>query len=281
VLALAASAPAFGQAPSPERQKRRWKVMVLVPETHIARPRIPDPAVETELSKELIDAGYKVLDQGRIAELRYSQVLDRILKGGDPAKVKLEVIQLGRKFGADVLVTGEAFTTVYGQGQRVETDLGAVTKIRCAARVELKAIRMDTGEKFYADSVAEHVGPGASSEELSSKACLEEAAADIASSLLEKMDKLALTPTQTVEVHIRGIGSAARGRELEEALSKSPGVRDVSPGDMDGDTYEMELEVDRSAVRNLASLLETAPSLKRFKLKVQSASGSRIIANAH
>lgn len=283
-LTLCVSGAALAQTPptgaGTERQKRRWRVMIIVPETHIARPRIPDPAVETELSKELIDAGYKVIDQGRIAELRYSGIVDRIIKGGDPAKARAEVIQLGRKFGADILITGEAFTTVYGEGRRVETELGGVTKTRCAARIELKGIRMDTGEKFYADSVAEHVGPGASSEELSSKACLEEAAADIATSLLAKLDKLALSATQTIELHVRGIGSAARGQELEEVLMKIPGIVDVSPGDMDGDVYQTELEVDKTAARKIASLLETSPALKKFKFKVQSSSGSKIIAHA-
>jgi hypothetical protein len=237
------------QAQDTDKRARRWRVMVIVPETHLYKPRIPDPAVETMLSKQLIDAGYKVVDQGRISDLRYSRVMDRILQGGPASKV--EVIRLGRRFGADVLITGEAFSQLVTR-QNVTTDLGPVDEIRCRARVELRGIRMDTGEKIYADSI-QKTGSADSTEELASKACLEQAAEDISAGLLDKLGKLAFSGSRQIEVSIRGLGSQSQALQLEQVLSALPGVQDVSPGDFDASTDETEVTVGSSAARTFTS----------------------------
>lgn len=262
-------------AQATDKRARRWRVMVIVPETHLYRPHIPDPAVETELSKQLIDAGYKVIDQDRIADLRYSRVIDRILQGGPTTKA--EVIRLGRKFGADLLVTGEAFSQLVTQ-KTVNTDLGQVAEIQCRARVELRAIRMDTGEKIYADAIQKTGSPD-STEELASKACLEQAAEDIGPTMIAKLNGLALSPTRTMELSIRGVGSQTRAEQIEEILTHMAGVKDVSPGDYDSGTDETEVTLSNSAVRSFATALETEPKLKRFRLHVQSSNGSKIIVN--
>jgi len=267
--------PGPAQAQAANRRARRWRVMVIVPETHLYKPRIPDPAVETMLSKQLIDAGYKVVDQGRIGDLRYSRVMDRILQGGPASKA--EVIRLGRRFGADILITGEAFSQLVTR-QNVTTDLGPVDEIRCRARVELRGIRMDTGEKIYADSI-QKTGSVDSTEELASKACLEQAAEDISAGLLDKLGKLAFSDSRQIEVSIRGLGSQSQALQLEHILSGLPGVQDVSPGDFDSGTDETEVTVGSSAVRTFATHLETDPRLRRFHLHIQSANGSKIIAN--
>lgn len=274
-VVAAGAAQAQDEDAAAARLKRRWRVMVIVPETHLARPRIPDPAVETELCRQLIDAGYKVIDQDRIKDLRYSAVVDRIIDGGPTAKK--EAIQLMRRFGADVLVTGEAFSEE-ALRSNITTELGTVQGIRCRARVELKAIRMDTGEKFFADSM-HRTGPPEPGEALSSKAALRDAAEAVGPKMLEKFDKIALSATQAIELHVRGIGSAARGGDLEEALARVPGIVDVAPGEMDGGEYHIEIEVEKTAIRGLARALESTPGLRAFKMKAQSVSGSKIIVN--
>jgi hypothetical protein len=263
-------------APSETSQKRRWKVIILVPETHLSQPRIPDPAVETELSRQLIDAGYKVLDDDRIKQLRYSDVVDRIVRGG-PDAIK-DALQLCRRFGADVLVTGEAFSQVASR-QTVQTDLGPVTQIRCRARVELKAIRMDSGEKFYADAI-QKTGTPEPTEELSSKACLQQAAAAIAPSLLDKCDGLSLSDTQRVELQVRGLTSFSQSNALIIALEKLPGVKDVDPGEFNAHTLFTEVQLNKDQLRAFPARLETDPALKRFHITVQSVSGTKIICNS-
>jgi len=267
------SARAHGQ--DDQKKARRWRVMVIVPETHLYRPHIPDPAVETELSRQLIDAGYKVIDQDRIEQLRYSRVMDRIVQGGDGAKA--DIIRLGRKFGADILVTGEAFSQM-ATHQTTSTDVGSVDQIQCRARVELRAVRMDTGEKIFADAIHKTGAPDVT-EELASKECLQEAAEDIAPRLLEKLDGLALSNTREIELSIRGVGSQSLASAIEDAIAELPGVQDVSPGDYDAHTDEVEVTIDARYFRRFAGSLETNDHVKNYHFVVQNANGSKITVN--
>lgn len=254
--------------------KRRWRVIVIVPETHLSRPRIPDPAVETEVCRQLIEEGYKVIDQDRIKELRDSAVMDRIREGG-PQATK-EAVQLGRRFGADLFITGEAFTQEVSR-QTVETDLGPVVQIRCRARVELKGIRMDSGEKFYAGSI-QKTGSPEPTEELASKACLEQAASSLCPEVLDKCAGLASSEGQHVELEVRGVGSISLANQLTRAIEQLPGVLEIDPGDYDARTYFTELYLEKSQLRAFAGRLETTPALKRFRLRVESSSGTKIVA---
>jgi hypothetical protein len=261
---------------SDDAKARRWRVIVIVPERHLDRPRIPDPAVETAVCRALIDAGYKVVDQERIAELRYSEQVDRIIKGGPGADP--EVKRIGRKIGADLLVVGEAFTQEVSRFVE-QTELGQVLRIRCRARIELTAMRVDTAERIYSDSI-QKTGPPDATVELSSKACLEEAADELSPRLLQKLDKLAMPSSRYVELQVRGIGGAARAKELEKSIAKLPGVLDIAPGGFEANTWSAEVKVTVATMRDLPSMLESNSLFKRFHLKVQSASGSRVIVSA-
>lgn len=272
IAMLWGAAPAGAQSAGPNA--RHWRVIVIVPEQHLAAPRIPDPAVETALCRRLIDADYKVIDQDRYSDLRYSEQMDRVARGGPGADQ--EAARIGRKFGADLFVTGQAFTQEVSR-QNVQTDLGNVTRIRCRARIELRAIRMDTAERVYVDSI-QQTGPPDATVELSSKACLEEAADVMAPALLRKLDRLALGSTQSIDIQVRGMADIARAHALETAIRGLGGVLEVSPGNYEAHTWEAEVVLDKKAAADFAARLQEAPALRRFKLMVMSASGSRIVA---
>lgn len=140
-------------------------------------------------------------------------------------------------------------------------------------------MRVDTAERIYSDSI-QKTGPPEPTVELSSKACLEEAGRALCPSLVRKLDKVALPSNRFVELQVRGIGGAARAKQLESALAKLPGVLEVAPDGFEANTYTAELTVSAATAGDLAAALETAAPLKPFHLKVQSASGSKIIANA-
>ncbi|MEI6512839.1 MAG: hypothetical protein WCO51_06140, partial [bacterium] len=212
-----------------DRDTRRWKIIVIVQESHLSQPRIPDPAVETSLCRQLIDAGYKVIDQDRYDAIRYSAIVDRIIKGG--SKTGKETIQLCRRFGADVLITGEAFTQV-AKRSRIDTELGSVDRIQCRARVELKAIRVDSAEKFWSDAI-HRTGPSDITEELSSKSALEDAADLIGQDLIQRMGELTKSSGQYVELEFRGIGSASNGDKVAQVIRKMPGVLEIGDGEFD------------------------------------------------
>jgi hypothetical protein len=125
------------------------RFMVVIPETHIGR-QPPDPAGETEIIRQLITRGIKVVDQAQSRRIRRSDQM-RTLLSGDVETAK----RIGLRHGAEVMIVGEAFS---------EGAMRRATLISVRARVEARAIRTDTGEILTADGqfapgvdIAEHI----------------------------------------------------------------------------------------------------------------------------
>lgn len=123
------------------------RVMIVIPEYHITRDKVPDPAAETEFFKSFKEAGYKLVDKKQLEKVWKDDVSFKLDKDED---VKAAAA-LAYKIGADILIIGEAFSE-----KGVETDTsysGLPGQIVTAnARVEVKAIRCDTAEILWADS---------------------------------------------------------------------------------------------------------------------------------
>lgn len=274
------SSQAAGDGPKPTEsasaraRARQWRVIVLIPEKHLAEIRVPDPAAETAVRKELIDAGYKVIDQERINVLRSDAVIDRILQQGKESKS--EVIKLGRRFGADVLVIGEAFTQQEGAARQVVTDLGTVTRLQCRGRLELRAYRTDSAEIFFSDS--QHLtGAPDATVELASKTCLTQLGEHIAGPLLKKLSGLSASRTQQIEMVVQKVASATVALDLEGMIGRMAGVKDIGPGEYLAHTDTFEITIEKESVLSFLTSLETAPNLKKFHLTIQSRSASRIV----
>jgi len=121
-------------------QKHKPRVMVVIPEQHLARRKVPDPAGETEIIKRLLEKGFKIVDQSQVKRIRYNDQVRAALAGDDKTAAKI-----GLQYGAEVIIVGEAFSEFATSGGV----LGSM--ISCRARVEARAIRTDTGEIIAAD----------------------------------------------------------------------------------------------------------------------------------
>jgi curli biogenesis system outer membrane secretion channel CsgG len=106
------------------------KIMVIVPEYHITF-RIPDPAGETEILRKFLEAGFRAVDPSMYATLRKGARFSEAVKN------PMAAISLGKEFGADIVIFGEAFS------ERVDAKSNPVT---CRARVEVRAVRTDNAE---------------------------------------------------------------------------------------------------------------------------------------
>jgi curli biogenesis system outer membrane secretion channel CsgG len=98
------------------------KIMVIVPEYHITF-RVPDPAGETEILRKFLEAGFRAVDPSMYATIRKGA------KFNEAVKNPMAAISLGKEFGADIVIFGEAFS------ERVDRQSNPVT---CRARVEVK-----------------------------------------------------------------------------------------------------------------------------------------------
>lgn len=225
---------------------RRWRIAVFVPETHLRRPRIPDPAAETELLKHLTEAGYRVIDRAFSQQYRYDDVVAAAWRG-DTSALKL----LLSKTRADILVIGEAFSE--GLPPQPELPAGMVS---CRARVEVRAVVKGTNEVLAAGSAQ-----GAAydvSEEVAGKRALEQAATLVAHRLVDKVLYLPASDTRHVELVISGVSGLADGERIQKRIAALDGVRGVARDDYIEGMLYLDVELDSLAADAFPASLEKA-----------------------
>ncbi len=147
--------------------------MVVVPEQHIAHP-VPDPAGETEVVRQLTSHGLRIVDGDQQAadDVRYGRLMD--LANKDPK----EAANLGRKYGADIIIVGEAFSEFAERNS---------TGVSCHARFEARAIRTADGSIVFTDNT---VGSGLDIAELvAGKTACQAAAAEWSRRFLSAIGK--------------------------------------------------------------------------------------------
>jgi hypothetical protein len=148
--------------------------MVVVPETLLGRPRVPDPAGETELIRQLVEAKFRVIESSEIARIRYSTEMGNILKEADIPAMKA----LASRYGCDIFVAGEAFSEL------VAAPAGS-TGVTARARIEVKAFIVQTGEILAADGTVG--GAGDQTPAIAAKTALKNAATEMTHYLVTKI----------------------------------------------------------------------------------------------
>lgn len=191
-------------------------IVVMIPETHTRRrveTRIPDPAAETEIIRVLVEHGFNVVDQIKVAEIRYTEMAFAAIHDVRNA------ISLARQFDADMIIIGEAFS------EWVEDIHNMVS---CRARVEARIIDMNTGRILAADGVE---GSALDvSEGIASKKALRAASTMLADYFVDQL--FAQQPDEYVvmeqiEVLITGLSSYRQLMEFEEALEQIDGIAEI------------------------------------------------------
>lgn len=122
------------------------KIMVIIPEYHIhhevrepVQQEIPDPAGETEIIAAFIKAGYPVVDPAISDKIKKNEQLRANLSENDQLAA-----EIGMKFGADIIITGEAFSENIAQ---------VISGFQsCRARLEAKAVSTANAQIIAADS---------------------------------------------------------------------------------------------------------------------------------
>lgn len=185
------SAPQAPPKPLKISPKHKPRIMIIIPEQHLQLQRIPDPAAETEMIRKFLENDFWVVDQIQVREIRYNDELKRALQGDENTAASI-----GRQFDAEVLIIGEAFS------QRTYTSTGDLAQ--CSARVEARAIRVDTGQ-----ILATHALTAAAndiSEEIASKEALAEAGGKVGNYLMKEIvRKWKSTSASSVRVKLNGV----------------------------------------------------------------------------
>lgn len=173
---------------SPEHKPR---IMVIIPEQHLRRQRIPDPAAETEIIRKFVENDFWVVDQSQVMEIRYNDESKRAMQGDNSAAAAI-----GRQFDAEVLIIGEAFS------QRI--DINSTDIIGCNARVEARAIKVDTGQILAAQAAI--ATTNGNTEEIASKESLAEAGRIVGDYMVREIARKWLTaPVPSVRVKLTNV----------------------------------------------------------------------------
>jgi Caspase domain len=130
--------PSALSSTSPE-QRQGARVMVILLETSQGR-RLNDPAGEKAMIRQLLQSGLSVVGQEQVQRLRDSDQIRKAVTGDREA-----VRNLGRQYGADVLIVGEASSEKAMSGG----PLGQLVSVR--AQVDARALRTDTGDILATD----------------------------------------------------------------------------------------------------------------------------------
>jgi hypothetical protein len=246
-----------------DKKMLRWggnpRIMVVIPETSFGR-RIPDPAAETELIKNLTEAGFRVIESSDVARIRYSTDMNRIIKEADIAAMK----RMGAKYHCDILIAGEAFSDTVNSPMRGYN--------AAEARVEAKAFIVDTGEILAADG--ESAGGSALSESVAHKTALKNSATLLCDYFVPRIKEKITAESRTISIRLTGVRSSTQLYNLQAALMKVAGVSSVQRRNYVTDRLVANLDVETNLLTDqLSRQLEL---IKNPRLKVVSSTGQKI-----
>ncbi|WP_272976376.1 flagellar assembly protein T N-terminal domain-containing protein [Deinococcus geothermalis] len=222
-------------------QKGDPRILVVIPEAILRRP-VPDPAAETEVQRALIAAGYRVVD---LKQTELNRLRD-VLRGGElDAQARRE---LGTRFKADLLVTGEAFAEEYGavMSQRAYT-----------ARLELKVVDLASGQIIFSNA---YTSTGAAATDaVAGKTALQNVAKTavpaLPGALLGWLSGNGKAAGRTFTVRLNGVPNFKTLNDTLATLRGSAGVNAALSRQYDAAGALIEVEYDGSP-EDLAGLLE-------------------------
>ena len=194
---------------------RNPRIAVIIPEYHLRR-RLVDPAGETAVIKELINAGFNNLvdiDKDRV-------------KYNNPFNLSMyDLEQLSGSLQADIIIIGEAFSEYVGDAGRFLPGNQRTNVASCRARLEAKMYIARTGQIIAADG---KYGSGADiSEAVAAKVALTNAGAEMGRYMSEKLLEQAAGSKQQLEL-IVSPGSVSKLTEVESVLRELHGVKNVN-----------------------------------------------------
>lgn len=227
-------------------------VMVIIPEVHIQR-KIPDPAGETEIIRQLIKAGFKVIDPSVYNNIRNS---DKIQTASKDASLTQS---LGREYGADIVIIGEAFS---------ERAADQGNMISCRARVEARAVSTKDASIIAAHGT--HAGGADITESSSAKVALANAGGLMANYLLEQFcdsgssgngsGDVSGVVNNSTSVKISRI-DFADFKKIQTALDKSSMVSNMTKN-FTGKDASFRIQHSGTTDDILTLIMETKPSIE-------------------
>ncbi|PYE51968.1 flagellar assembly protein T N-terminal domain-containing protein [Deinococcus yavapaiensis] len=223
------------------------RIIVLIPEQILRRP-VPDPAAETEITHALLASGYRLVDASQVRQLgaRDRERAETL----DPAALR----DITARFGADLLVTGEAFAEELANPP---AEVRAAGLQSYGSRLEVKVVDLATGQIIYSNAF--HAGATGIGDALTGKSALTNAAKlavnDLPKTILNWISGSGKGAARTFAVRLNDVPSFRTLTDFSATLRNAAGVRAVISRSFDRGGAVLEVEYDGSP-EDLATLLE-------------------------
>jgi hypothetical protein len=237
------------------------RLMILIDEKVDGQPS-ESRTVETELARQLLDKGYKVVDADQLAEIQNQEAVLKALKG-DAA----QAAELGRRFGAEISIVGTATARrqTGGTGEASEVNpLGDMEMISYRGRLNLKAVKASSGQVVLAES-RDAGGLDITSENAAvrcfasmSEAVGEKLALNLAKALFEGAE---------VQVAVSGVPSFDALQNVMKAVRSADGVRNVVTRSYAGEDAVLDVELAGGNAQTLAASLEGRNKIAPMTIK--------------
>ncbi|MHB9036846.1 MAG: hypothetical protein ACYC64_09270 [Armatimonadota bacterium] len=227
---------------------RQWTVGVVA----------SDPAVETSICRQLMSAGFRVIDEAQRKRILRNAVAARALNG-DASSLRA----LGREYDVDIIVTGQARADYVDQDE-----YGGVMLYRSRGRMDARAYYTDTGELLSAtDSTADSLDQ---SKDLSAEDCLKKVGAKIGTVLANDLMVAPAAMVQYMTVKITGFNGVMAVMRLEEAVRDLPGVTQVKRQRYSGGVLEMSVYVKSDYREELPDMIESCAVGRKLGVAIDS-----------
>jgi hypothetical protein len=245
------------------RRMKKPRIMVIISEASPGN-RFGNPAGETEIIRQLLQNGIKVVDQEQTQQIRQSDQVRKMLEGDTEAAKRI-----GLQYGAEMLIVGQAAGEVAMRGK----EFGGLISAR--ARLQARAIRADTGAILVADGQA---APGVDIEgQAATKKALAEAGRLWAEKNLPEIWRQwerEITDSSSVQLVVNGMNLRQLVQFEELLRTQVRGVKDVQRRSLDKDIAVLDLDL-RGTGQSLANEL-AQQKVNGFEIEVVRFSSHRL-----
>lgn len=204
----------------------------------------------SEVEKLFLKMDFPLVDK---AQMEAIQERDAALSYANPDKA----VALGRRFGAEVVIVGEATSDLVDTNQAYGVSVFAYD-----ARISAKAIKVDTGAiitKTTADSGQVHGGGRIPTAKQAMEKAAQQLAKDLSSEIVEKWHSEVYN-TVTMQI-VAENANGTRRKALKSALGEIRGVRKVNERSFVNNILILDLDVDGAMANGFEEVLEGLPGI--------------------
>lgn len=244
---------------------RDWTVAVIIAANGPQQKSLETARIK--LNEAIVAKGFRVADEQVLVQLHAPQIMQAINQGN-----YLAAIPVLRDNGVNVLITGKSFTA---PGAAMET-YGGLKSIMSQGKLDLRAIRVETGEIMAAQSFTGVAG--GSTKDMAEAKSIEKAAIDAGVFFVKEIAKLPASVNQNIQLVVNGL-SFAREQLFADTLRKITGVRQVKRQAYVNGKAQYEVEFQGKSDL-LAQKLSQTTTLKTFAFEITSVFAGKIEAKA-